>query len=243
MKGAAPLLLAGGGLLWSAPLPALAQGMDGGPSLQLEAASDERRRGLSWSDGAPVLKASASLPVGSALAFDIAATSLWGSGRHGGADAAIDVGARYARQAGAFRGQVLGGYHAFPGASGMGYGEIGGGIGYQFGPAVLDLFARYAPDQSALGGDNLVLGSALSIGIPRTPLTLSAHLARSSGKSDDPARSRRLRPDGTYWDHGVALDYHRGRWSAGLRYADSSIDRDAAVHGGPRLIARIALEL
>lgn len=243
MKGAAPLLLAGSGLLWSAPLPALAQGMDGGPSLLLEAASDERRRGLSWSDGAPVLRASASLPVGPALALDIAATSLWGGEPHGGADAAIDIGARYGMLAGAFRGQVQGSYHAFPGASGMGYGEIGGDIGYQLGPAAFDLFAHYAPDQSALGGDNLVLGSALSIGIPRTPLTLSAHLARSSGKSDDPARSRRLRPDGIYWDHGVALDYHRGRWSAGLRYADSSIAKAATPHAGPTLIARIALGL
>ena len=31
----------------------------------------------------------------------------------------------------------------------------------------------------------------------------------------------RLRPDGTYWDHGVSIDYLKRQWFAGVR-------RDAA---------------
>jgi len=244
VRRGAPLLL--GAIFCAVAPPAFARDFArdfGGLSLQLEAASDERRRGISWSEGDPVLGASASLSVLPSLSLDVAATSLRGSARHGGADAVIDIDADYGMQLGAVRVQALGSWHAFPGTSGMGYGEVGAGLGYQFGPAAFDLFARYAPDQAAIGGDNLVLGSALAIGIPRTPLTLSAHLARSSGSNDDPVRARRLRPDGAYWDHGVALDYHRGRWSAGLRYSSSSIGKGAAFHAGPALIARIALNL
>lgn len=227
------------------PSPALAQSAHG-PSFQLEAASDERRRGISWSGGDPVLRASASLPLTPTLTLDAAATSLWGSDRHSGADAVIDLGATFSRQAGGWTLDAIGRYHLFPGASGdQGYGEIGANAAFLIGPASMSLFAYYAPDQSAIGGDNLYAGTAAAIGIPATPFTLSAHIGRSSGSRDDPARSRRLRPEGSYWDHGVALDYYRGRWSAGLRYAGSSIEGDtaAARHSGASLIARLGLSL
>jgi len=226
------------------PPPALARpSSSDGASLLLEAASDGRRRGISWSDGAPVLHAAVSLPATPSLALEAGVTSLRGGNRHGNADAVIDLGARYTVEAGAFQIEALGGYHLFPGASGMGYGEVGASLGYRIGPVMVDLFSRYAPEQSSLGGDNLVLGTGLNLGIPQTPLTLSAHLAHSSGASDDPIRARRLRPDGSYWDHGVALDYYRGRWSAGLRYSNSSIDRRTECHAGASLIARLGLSL
>ena len=73
----------------------------------LEAASDERRRGLSWSDGDPVLRGSVSVPVADGLSLDGTATTLWGSNRHGGADAVLDLGATYARDLGGFRLKVV----------------------------------------------------------------------------------------------------------------------------------------
>ncbi len=238
-------LLLAGGLLCGPLFPhaAMAQSSVSVPSFLLETASDERRRGISWSDGAPVLRATASLPVTSSLTLDAGATSLWGDNRHGNADAVLDLSARYTIEAGAFQIGALGSYHLFPGSSGMGYGEVGANLGYRIGPVMVDLFSRYAPEQSSLGGDNLVFGSGLALGIPQTPLTLSAHVARSSGTSEDPIRSRRLRPDGSYWDHGIALDYYRGRWSAGLHYSNSSIRQDAAPHAGASLIARLGLSL
>lgn len=225
--------------------PARAQSLHG-PSLQLEAASDERRRGISWSEGDPVLRASASVPLTPAVTLDAAATSLWGSARHGGGDAVIDLGATVRQPVGGWTLAATGHYHLFPGASDQGYGEIGASATVLLGPASMDLFAVYAPDQPSIGGDNLYVGVAAALGIPATPFTLSAHIGHSSGNADDPVRSRRLRPEGSYWDHGVALDYYRGRWSAGLRYSDSSIGGDdpaAARHGGARLIARLVTRI
>lgn len=218
------------------------------PSLQIEAASDERRRGISWSEGAPVLRAAASVPLTPTWALDAAATTLRGSDRHGGANAAIDLGATLTRPVGGgWTLSATGRYHLFPGASGQGYGEVGATASFLIGPATMDLFAFYAPDQSAIGGDHLYVGTSAAIGIPATPLTLSAHIGHSSGSRDDPARSRRLRPEGSYRDHGVALDYYRGRWSAGLRYTDSSIGKGngtiATRHAGASLIARLGLSL
>ncbi|MEC3910858.1 TorF family putative porin [Sphingobium sp. CR2-8] len=224
-------------------VPAAAQ-YASSPTVTLEAASDERRRGLSWSDGDPVLRGTVLVPVMTdGLNLDGAATTLWGSDRHGGADAVIDLGATYARQLGGFRLTSEARYHLFPGASHQGYGEVGAGAGFLIGPASLDLFASYAPRQSAIGGDNLYLAASAATAIPGTPFTVSARIGRSSGDVRDPMRASRLRPDGRYWDHGAGIDYVKGRWSAGLRYANSSIDGPGRNHAGARLIGRVGLTL
>ena len=146
--------------------PAAAQ-YAAGPTITLEAASDERRRGLSWSDGDPVVRGSVSVPVAPGLSLDGAATTLWGSDRHGGADAVLDLGGTYARQLGGLRLTAEGRYHIFPGADdsgeGWGYGEMGAIAGFSLGPASLDLGARYAPRQSGIGGDNLYLSSSAAV--------------------------------------------------------------------------------
>ncbi|NWK98169.1 hypothetical protein DM806_21390 [Sphingobium lactosutens] len=234
-------------LLAGHAVPAAAQ-YAAGPTISLEAASDERRRGLSWSDGDPVLRGSISVPVAQGFSLDGTATTLRGSDRHGGADAVLDLGATYARQWGGFRLTAEGRYHIFPGAShahdgGWGYGEVGAIAGFALGPASIDLGARYAPRQSAIGGDNLYVSGASALAIPGTPFTLSGHVGRSSGDVRDPLRAARLRPAGAYWDHGVALDWYQGRWSAGLRYADTDIDAPDSAHAGASLIARVGFTL
>jgi uncharacterized protein (TIGR02001 family) len=234
-------------LLAGHAVPAAAQ-YAAGPNFTLEAASDERRRGLSWSDGDPVLRGSVSVPVAEGLSLDGAATTLRGSDRHGGADAVLDLGATYAKQLGGWRLTAEGRYHLFPGASranngNWGYGEVGAIAGFALGPASIDLGARYAPRQSAIGGDNLYLSAGAALAIPGTPFTLSGHVGRSSGDVHDSAKAARLRPDGGYWDHGVALDWYQGRWSAGLRYADTDIDAPNSAHGGASLIARVGFTL
>ncbi|WP_420146366.1 TorF family putative porin [Sphingobium sp.] len=225
-------------LLTGHALPAAAQ-YASGPTFTVEASSDERRRGLSWSDGDPVVRATASVPVADGLSLDGAATSLWGSPRHGGADAVVDLGANYAKQLGGFRLTGEGRYHLFPGASHQGYGEVGAIAGFAIGPASIDLAARYAPRQSAIGGDNLYLSAGGAFAIPGTPLTLSSHVGRSSGDVRDPLVARRLRPGGGYWDYGVAIDWYRGRWSAGVRYADTDIDAPDSLHAGATLVSRV----
>ncbi|MFC4593611.1 TorF family putative porin [Sphingobium tyrosinilyticum] len=236
------LALASGLIACASASPALAQ-YESGVSATVEAASEERRRGLSWSDGEPVLRGSISMPVAKGLSIEGATTSLWGSDRHGDADAVIDLGAVFARQFGGWSLSAEGRYHLFPGASGPGYGEIGAGAAFLIGPASVDLSANYAPKQSAIGGDNLYLSASAVVGVPGTPLTVSARIGRSSGDVRDPVRAARLRPNGAYWDHGFNIDYLKGRWFAGLRYADSSIDGPGSHHAGATLIGRVGFNL
>lgn len=235
--------LAAGFALAASASPALAQ-YAGGLSASIEAASDERRRGLSWSEGDPVLRGVASLSVAEGLSLDGSAVSLWGSDRHGGADAVIDIGPTFTRQmGGGWRLTAEGRYHLFPGAANQGYGEFGAGAGFLLGPASVDLFASYAPSQSAIGGENLNVSASATAGVPGTPFTVSARIGRSSGDVRDPTKAARLRPDGAYWDHGFGVDYLKGRWTAGVRYADSSIEGPGSRHAGPSIIGRVAFSL
>lgn len=232
---------------WAGALVALAHALPAAaqyatqPTFTLEAASDERRRGLSWSDGDPVVRGTASVPVAEGVSLEGSAVSLWGSDRHGGADAVIDLGGNFTRQIGGWRLTVEGRYHLFPGASHQGYGEVGAIAGFSIGPANLDLSARYAPRQSAIGGDNLYLAAGAAVALPGTPFTLSGHLSRSSGDVRDPVSAARLRPDGTYWDHDLSIDWYQGRWFAGVRYANSSIDGPGARHAGATVITRAGI--
>ena len=230
--------LATGLLLASSASPAIAQ-YAGPISATVEIASDERRRGLSWSDGEPVVRGYVAVQATSELSFDAAATSLWSSTRHEGADAVVDLGTSYARQIGAWQLSAKGAYHLFPGSSGQGYGEVGAGAAFLIGPANIDLNASYAPKQGAIGGDNLYLSASAAAGLPGTPLTVSAHVGRSSGKVRDAANAARLRPEGSYWDHGISIEYLQPRWFAGLRYANSSIDD--ARHSGATVVARAGI--
>src|SRR3546814_9039659 len=103
--------------------------------------------------------------------------------RHGGADAGVDLGAAYARQVGGWRLSAEGRYRLFPGSSGQGYGEFGAGAAFQIGPASIDFNGSYAPRQSSIGGDNLYLSASAAMGLPGTPLTVSARIGRSDRKS------------------------------------------------------------
>ncbi|MCP1470695.1 hypothetical protein J3E64_002388 [Sphingobium sp. OAS761] len=222
--------------------PAAAQ-YAAGPSIDIEAATEDRRRGLGWSDGHPVVRGSLSVPVAPGLSLDGAATTLWGGDRHGDADAALDIGATFVRQIGGWRLSAEGRYHLFPGAAHRGYGEVGVTGGFLLGPASIDVGAHYAPRQSAIGGDNLYVSTGAAFALPGTPLTLSAHLGRSTGNVHNQRFAARLRPGGGYWDHGVALDWYRGHWSLGLRYTDTDIVPATDAHAGATLIATAGFSL
>lgn len=226
----------------AAASPALAQ-YAGGVSATAEVASEERRRGLSWSDGNPVVSGMLSVPFSQGLRLDATSVSLWDSRRHGGADGVVDLDGIYVRQVGGWRLSARAGYHLFLGASDQDYGEVSLGAGLMVGPASIDLNSSYAPRQSSIGGDNLYLSVSAGVGVPGTPFTVSARIGRSSGHARDPVRSARLRPDGRYWDHGISVDYLKGRWFAGLRYANSSIDGPARRHARASLIGRVGLSL
>lgn len=224
------LLAALGGTSLLPGLPARAQtGLD--PSFRLEVATDHRRRGLSWSDGKAAVEGNVTLDLSRSLEIGLGATALRQSRRHGGADAGLDLGARYRRDLGPWMLSLGATGHVFPGAAGLDYVEGDGSLSYDIGPARFHLGASYAPPQDAIGGDNLYLSLAADMGVPGTPLSIYGHVGRSSGRVEDAVRAARLRPQGRYWDHAVGLEHVMGRLATGLRYSGTSI---GAVHpAGP----------
>ena len=230
----------------AAALPAVAQVDVGG---SVEVATDERRRGISWSDGelSPAASVSAGMPSG----FDLSArvTGTRGDPRHGGADAVFDLTGGFSRDVGG--GLRLDGFvtgHLFAGSvERLDYVEVGLGASYALGPAEVGIDARYAPDQGAIGGDNLWFGARARVGVPATPFTLNAAVGHSTGSVDDPRRAARLRPGGDYTDWSLGVDHITGPVTLGLAYTGTDIGQvvdspfASARHTGDKVTARLAI--
>lgn len=211
-----------GGLL---ALPAQAQPVLG-TQVALEGTTDQRERGLSWSDGRPTASLGVSVPASDALAFDLDAIALRDSARHGGAEAALRIAPRYTvRSAGwALSAGVRG--NAFVGRSGMSYGELTGEAEYTLGPARLVAGVDFAPSQGAIGGSNLHVEAQASVGVPGLPLSFYGGVGHTTGSTRDGNRglkAARLRPGGDYTDYHVGMEHTISSLAVGLRYSDTSI--------------------
>lgn len=214
-------------------------------SLGIEAGTDLRRRGLSWSDGSPAIEAWASVPVTGGLSVEGGAATLRGSARHDGADLLAEAALRYTRQSGAFSWwadvQGLG----FVGASGQNFGQLRTGAAFGIGPVQLSGIASWAPPQAAIGGSNVYVGGSVNLGIPATPLTLRASTGHSTGTDDGSGRANRLRPGGDYSDFRLDADYVIGPVTLGASFTTTSVaarpgDR-FADHAGSRALLRASL--
>ena len=215
--------------LAAALLPASAAAQSTAASVALEATTDLRERGLSWSAGKAAMRADATVPLTESLALDLEAVSLRSSARHGGADLGLTVSPRLdLASRGGWTLSAGANGRAFLGASGLGYGELTSDLSYSIGPARLGVGASFAPSQKALGGSNLYLEANATIGVPGTPLTVYGGGGYSSGSTRSgqlaAERVQRLRPDGAYWDHYLGAEYQYDRLALGLRYTGTSID-------------------
>jgi len=222
--------------------PTLAQAQ-AKPAIEVSATTDERRRGLSWSDGDASASASVDLQL-AGLNAGARVTALRGSARHAGADMVTDLTLGTGFDLSGARLSVSAIGHLFTGASEMmDYGEVAADASYTFGPLQVEAGANFAPSQSAIGGSNLYLFAGANAGIPATPFTLSASIGRSIG-SDDRLRSDRLRPGGDYTDWRIGVDHVTGPLTVGLDYTGTDLS-DGAVdpigdrrNSGNRLLAR-----
>ncbi|MBD8546541.1 TorF family putative porin [Sphingomonas sp. CFBP 8760] len=231
--------------------PALAQVS---PTLGVEATTDERRRGLSWSEGRASASGDVLLPVGPVDASARIA-AIRGSGRHGGADAVLDLGVGTGWDVGAIRLRATVTGHLFTGArGGMDYVEAGGTASYGIGPLRMTGGAMLAPSQAAIGGSNLHLFADADAGIPGTPVTLVAGIGHSSGGVGDavraPARAQRLRPGGDYTNWRLGIEHRQGPLTLALDYTGTDVRRaDAfgpfadARHAGDRILGRVQFGL
>ncbi|KQN25186.1 hypothetical protein ASE86_02700 [Sphingomonas sp. Leaf33] len=224
--------------------PALAQSK---PAIGAEATTHEVRRGLNWSGGRAAL--SADIAVDDLAGFDLLGrvVTTRESPRHAGADAVADLELGRGFDIGAVRLRASVTGHLFAGAAiDADYYELGATGSYTLGPVTLDAGAKYAPEQSSIGGDNLYLFANASGAIIGTPLTANAGIGRSTGQTDDPVRAGRLRPAGDYTDWRLGLSYGLSKVTLSLDYVGTNIDDRRTVspfadpdHIGDRVVGRV----
>jgi len=120
-------------------------------------------------------------------------------------------------------------YYVYPGAQELVPGwksnffEPYASLSRTFGPVTAKVTANYAPKQKALAlcqpgcksQDNLYLAGDLSAGIPKTPISLSAHLGHTFGPSY-------LTIGKEYTDWNVGASYTTGPLTLGVTYVDTN---------------------
>jgi uncharacterized protein (TIGR02001 family) len=169
--------------------------------------TDYRFRGVSLSGGDPAIQGGITVTHKSGLYVGTWSSSIDDGGTDFYGDQELDL-------FGGWSGNVAEGvgldagllYYAYPSnAKGVKaeffepYATLSGTIG----PVQAKLGVNYAWDQAAIGSqDNLYVHSELSAGIPRTPLTLSAHLGYNSGPLS-PDYTLGLSSDKTAWDWSI----------------------------------------
>jgi uncharacterized protein (TIGR02001 family) len=181
--------------------------------------SDYRFRGVSFSDGDIALQGGIDLGHSSGLY-----AGTWASTISGGSDFGeleLDVYAGWS-------GDVSDGvtldvgllYYIYPTGDAPGvdtdYFEPYASIGTTLGPVGATVGVAYAWEQDSLGGgDNLYLYTDFELGIPQTPITLTAHLGYTDGVFATAL-------DGDSFDWGIGASYAiTGNLSLGLNYVDT----------------------
>lgn len=214
-------LLAAFGLA-AASAPALAQEdtdteVTGGNGITIGAEanllSDFRFRGISRSDRDPALQGALTLSTESGFYAGARGTSLRRTGGVGVAQ--LDLYAGYTMDLGLGTSVDAGVmYFHFPDAEGeTNYFEPYASVSHQLGPVEATVGAKYAPQQDALGGEDLLyLFGEVEASIPLTPVTLTAQ----AGRQDAGAF-------GDYWNWSLGARAGLGPFQAGVRYVDTDI--------------------
>lgn len=189
----------------------------------LEAATDLRDRGISWSDGQSALRLDATVPLSPDFAIDARAVTLRGSDRHGGSDLGLAVSPNHQFHVGGWRLSAGVTGHLFVGEIGLHYIELDGAAARSIGPLQVSAGVSFAPSQDAIGGRNLYVHADAVIGIPGSPLTIYGGAGHTTGSGKETPRARRLRPEGDYSDWYAGAEHVYGPAALGLRYSDTTV--------------------
>jgi uncharacterized protein (TIGR02001 family) len=212
--------------------------------------TDYRFRGVSQSDGDAALQGGATATHRGGGYVGVWGSNLAGWGTFGGANLELDL-------IGGYKLPLAGGaldvgitWYLYPGGAARTdfaepYAKLSGTIG----PAGLLAGIAYAPPQRALGRwyasgaeaatgiytdpgdkkDNLYLWGDAAIGIPRTPVTVKAHVGHSNGNAGLGPNGTSIAPTGDYSDWLLGADLVLGPVTLGAAYVDTDIaERDAA---------------
>lgn len=206
--------------LFAAAAPAMAQAPDGGLSVSGEATilSDYRFRGISRSDEDPAVQGAITVQSDNGFYAGARGTTLSGTGGVTAGDfgdVQLDLYAGYGADLGlgtSIDAGLL--YYYFPDGDGKtDYFEPYASISHQLGPVQATAGAKYAWDQAAIDGeDMLYLFGELEASIPTTPVTLTA----GAGRQDAGAF-------GDYWNWSLGAKATFGPVEAGVRYVDTDL--------------------
>ncbi|MEO6112971.1 MAG: TorF family putative porin [Sphingomicrobium sp.] len=206
----------------SSAAPAMAADLGTGLSVNGGATlvSDYRFRGISQGNKRFALQGTATLSHDSGFY-----ATIWGSSIDdyvaAGSDAEFDLIAGYRKIFGSttIDGGVL--YYYYPGSGGgdTDFVEPHVSVAQAIGPVTAKFTANYAPKQSALTigsgkEDNLYLAGDLSSAIPKTPISLTAHLGHSYGPSY-------LTIGNGYTDWSLGASVAWKNLTAGIAYVDT----------------------
>jgi uncharacterized protein (TIGR02001 family) len=185
--------------------------------------SDYRFRGISQSDKRFALQGTFSAAHSSGFY-----ATVWGSSIddyvYNGADAELDFIVGYRRTFGGttIDAGVL--YYYYPGSGGIDsdFFEPFVSVAHAFGPVTAKATANYAPKQAALSigagkEDNLYLAGDLSVAVPESPVSLTAHLGHSFGPS-----YLTIGDEYTDWSLGAAVTWNK--LTFGVAYVDTDGD-------------------
>jgi uncharacterized protein (TIGR02001 family) len=222
---AAATALAGAAILAT---PALAQDEEAdtsGFSVSGNAAvvTDYRFRGVGLSGGDPAIQGG--IDIGHDSGFYV---GTWGSSIDGGAYGTVELDLY-----GGYAGEITPGvefdvgmlYYMYPnGTPGvdLDYFEPYASVSTTLGPVGATLGAAYAWEQDSLGGsDNLYVYTDFELGVPNTPVTLTAHAGYTDGVLAPPLLTGlSLDDSGFDWSLGVSATV-LGGLSVGVSYVDT----------------------
>jgi len=207
-------------LLWAAPAVAQeeeAMSAEGGGGITISGEamllSDYRYRGISRSEEDPALQGSLILSTASGLYAGARGTTLQEVEDFG--DVQLDLYAGYGTNLGLGTVLDLGLlYYYFPdGAGSTDYFEPYASVSHTLGPIEATLGAKYAPEQKAIGGQDIFyLFGEVETGIPTTPITATAQIGRQEAGAL-----------GSYWTWSLGARYALGPAFAGIRYVDTGL--------------------
>lgn len=175
--------------------------------------SDFRFRGISRSDEDPALQGALTVSAPGGFYAGARGTTLKDVGDFG--DVQLDLYAGYNADLGLGTTADVGlMYFVFPDGDGeTDYFEPYASISHQLGPVLGTVGAKYAPEQDAIGGEDLLyLFGEVEAAIPLTPLTLTAQ----AGRQDAGLL-------GDYWTWSLGARAALGPFNAGIRYVDTDL--------------------
>ncbi len=201
-------------------------------SVTVTGVSDYRFRGISLSDKDPAIQGAVDIEHKSGLYGGAWASTI----KNSPADVETDLYAGWRGSAGSVGLDVGATAYLYPGGADLDYYEFLASVSYTLGPAEVKLGAGYAPDQSNLGGNDNIYGyTDIGVGIPNTPVTVKGHVGYEDGGLAGPT--------GKKWDWSLGADLVVDRFTLGLSYVDTNIDRvfDPRTQAGAGVVASLSV--